>query len=165
MDNHMTFIGKEELVSKTIQQSETFKNWAVQGQWNCFGPKEHFDWWAFPIDVNSHGYGDEFNIAPALEELRSDKQFLRAVLTNADLLMRAWGWDIVVQKKFADRYPNYGVRLWKCGHSLHTLGMPQAFESVLHFAELHMESQSITKWQRLSPIVTNPIKIDLHTAT
>jgi hypothetical protein len=160
----MTFIGKEELIRATVQQSSKFKDWIVQSQWSRFGPAEHFDWWAFPIDLNSHGYDDKYNIAPVIDDLRSHEHFLNAVLTNAEMLMRAWGWDIYTQQKFADRYPNYGVRLWKCGHSLHILGMPRAFESVMHFAELQKETRSITKWKSLSPITTNPLKIDLRTA-
>lgn len=157
----MTFVGVQTLVGKTTDQSTMFKNWVVRSEWNKFGPAEHFDWWAFPIDRDSRAHGDRYNITPVLEQLRSHREFLTAVRDNAELLMRAWGWDIHQSAGFANRYPGYGVRLWKCGHSLHLLGMPVAFASVCRFADEHSESKARDRLIHLGPPSPNFHQVDV----
>jgi hypothetical protein len=92
----MIFIGTAQLIRQTTLQTSLFKDWITQSRWrNFWGSGEHFDWWAFPIDITSDRHGDRYNVTPAIAELRSDPEFLHAVLENAQLFANGLGYDLV----------------------------------------------------------------------
>ncbi len=157
-----TFVGIKMLKDQTAGQNAKFRAWLDAGLLQNFGPDEHFDWWAFPIDRPSRRYGEKYDISVVLDELRSDAQFLGDVLGNARMLMAAWGWDLDSARSVDETlYPRYGVRLWKCGLSLHVLGMPRAFLSVQSFAVSHREERTSDTWAKLELSEANPVGVDI----
>jgi hypothetical protein len=158
----MTFIGTDRLKAETAAQNASFRASLAAGRFADFGPSVHFDWWAFPIDRASRGHGDRYDISSVLHEFRADGDFLRDVLGNAGMLMSAWGWDLSSARPVdGSLYPRYGVRLWKCGLSLHVLGMPGAFASVRSFAVHHRESRTIDEWPSTGSCTPNAAGVDI----
>lgn len=163
----MAFVGVDRLIRQTTLQSTLFKDWIVASKWGNFGPDEHFDWWAFPLDRDSNSHGDVFNVTPALDELSNNTVFLSAVLENAQLLAFAWGWDLSTGSLISNRAHRYGIRISKCGESLGLWQMPAAHEAFLTFTE-HLHSNGFVSDRTLAtvagarPSALNPAGIDLN---
>ena len=163
----MAFIGTTQLIRQTTLQTSLFKDWMTQSKWrNFWGSGEHFDWWAFPIDDDST-YGDRFNVAPAIGELRQNSEFLGAVLENAQLLAIGLGYDLatgqIIDPARADKY---AVRLFKCGRALHLWGMPVAHLAFVGCVEYLLEghpelAKTLTGIRADETPELNPLGIDL----
>ena len=164
----MAFIGVDRLIRQTTLQSTLFKDWIVASMWNNFGPDEHFDWWAFPLDRDSNAHGDVFNVSPAFDELANNPLFLGAVLENAQHLAFGWGWDLGTSTIIANRAHRYGIRISKCGESLGLWQMPAAHAAFLTFTEhLHangfVSDRTLTTVGSARPSTLNPAGVDLRT--
>lgn len=58
----------------------------------------HYDWWAFPIDKCS-SYGDQYKITEEdYKYLSKEKNFIQALRSNATLVCKAWGYDLIDAK-------------------------------------------------------------------
>lgn len=166
----MTFIGVIPLFQETSRQTRRFEEWAAAGRWTNFGPAEHFDWWAFPIARDSNGYGDRYNVNPALDELRNNRRFLETVLANATLFALGWGWDLPTGGKVADRAHRYGIRISKCGESLGLWQMPGAHAEFLAFTRhlfdhRFVDQRTLDTVTNSCPDETNPVGVDLRRST
>jgi hypothetical protein len=164
----MIFIGTAQLIRQTSLQTSLFKDWITQSQWrNFWGSGEHFDWWAFPIDVSSDRHGDRYNVAPAIAELRNDPEFLHAVLENAQLFAFGLGYDLVTGRVIdPTRADHYAVRLYKCGRALHLWGMPEAHRAFVgcvdYLLEGHPElAKTLAGIRADKTPELNPLVIDL----
>lgn len=163
----MAFIGVDRLIRQTTLQADLFKDWIVAGKWHNFGPDEHFDWWAFPLDRDSNSHGDVFNVAPAFDELSQNQVFLTSVLENAEHLAFGWGWDLRAGERIANRAHRYGIRISKCGESLGLWGMPAAHEAFRVFTE-HLHRNGFVSDRTLAtvtgskPTTLNPAGVDLY---
>ena len=167
----MAFIGTTQLIRQTTLQTSLFKDWITQSKWrNFWGSGEHFDWWAFPIDANS-SHGDRFNVAPAINELRENAEFLNAVLENAQLLAIGLGYDLVTGQIIDPaRADHYDVRLYKCGRSLHLWGMPAAHRAFVACVEYLLKdrpelAKTLAGMRANETPGPNPLGIDLEVIT
>lgn len=126
--------------SKNAEQVRLFENWAEDGDWKKF-ELSHYDWWAFPVDRSSAGYGDQYAVyAPDIEVLKADEEFIQNLRKCATLVVKSWGWDLEKDRLISEseRFPSqqwtgYGVRLGKMANSLKLFGQEDVYESLQHF--------------------------------
>jgi len=71
-----SFVGLDRIRVQHAQQVAKFQEWADGGRWADF-PRNHFDWWAFPIDLPSTNYGLAYSLGRAdAAQLLADPSFL-----------------------------------------------------------------------------------------
>lgn len=136
--NETPFGGVDNLVSQQAAQVEKFETWAAANNWKEFH-KQHFDWWTFPIDRGSAGYGFKYDIrGNPLEELKQKPDYLKSLRRAAELYMKSMAWDLN-KHDWMDK-PNFdagqdptnninGARLFKIGRSLQIHRLDDEFQS------------------------------------
>jgi hypothetical protein len=115
-----SFVGLDRIRAQHAQQVAKFQEWADGGRWSDF-PRNHFDWWAFPIDLPSTNYGLAYSLGRAdAVQLLADPSFLPlyrkgtlpppqtslvcgvawsdVVGPGVELIALSWGWDIERQQ-------------------------------------------------------------------
>jgi hypothetical protein len=132
------FTGVDNLVAEQAAQVKKFEGWAAANNWNEFH-KQHFDWWTFPIDRGSAGYGFKYDIrGNPLEELKQKPEYLKSLRRAAELYMKSMAWDLN-KHDWIDK-PNFdagqdptnninGARLFKIGRSLQIHRLDDEFKS------------------------------------
>lgn len=84
----------------------------------------HYDWWLFPINMDSQ-FGDKYNISDQeCESLIAHPGFIDSYIEGISIVLNGWGWkdgkyDESIEPGDSSRFWNgYGVRLNKMAHSL-----------------------------------------------
>ena len=141
--NQTPFAGVDKLVKEQAAQVQKFETWANRGHWFEFH-RNHFDWWTFPIDRGSAGYGFQYDISgKPLEELKNNPEYLGSLRRAAELYMQSMAWDLKksdwIQTPDFDRGqdPTNNInsqRLFKIARSLQIHGLDEDFESVRSMA-------------------------------
>lgn len=131
--NNTPFVGINSLIAEQANQVRRFKTWADNGDWAEFH-RQHFDWWTFPIDRGSAGYGFKYDISgQPLEDLKNNAEYIQSLRTAAELYLKSMAWDLKKHDWIANPDFDAGqdpvnninqARLFKIGRSLqiHRLG-------------------------------------------
>lgn len=112
-----------------FQQLQYFEQWTAANQWDQIH-RAHYDWWMFPVERPSSGYGPKFAVGRGeVQALKSDVNFMKHYRRGVILVVQAWGWDLMREKAIAVADPKsgqcwtgYGVRLAKMSDSLRLFG-------------------------------------------
>jgi len=131
-----------------------FINWAQAGTWEQFGPNyHHYDWWMFPIDKSSQGYGFQYTVyQDDIQQLKEDRDWLKDYRLGAILLMQSWGWDVKNKKKYEVTMPgqqwrNWDVRLGKLIHSLILFQQWDLYDSLKQYVTyLNQSGVTLQNW-------------------
>lgn len=84
----------EMIRKKCIQQNKEFVRWDATNNYYRFH-HSHYDWWAFPINQPS-SHGDKYQIMDKdIEMFKEKPQFINALKSNAILVCKAWGYNLV----------------------------------------------------------------------
>jgi hypothetical protein len=134
-------------------QIEKFSTYAKKGDWSSFH-SDHYDWWCFPINRPSRGYGEAYNFSSdELRFLRDDVSFMASYQEGVRLVARSWGWDVDAKTSLENPSKNqtwrgYGVRLAKMAESLKLLGETELWESMREFAvqKISLTNLSDASW-------------------
>lgn len=139
-------ITKVELIKqKHCKQLSLFEEWAKCDKWKSIH-SAHYDWWMFPVERPSSGYGTAFAVSKEdVETLKADDQFMENYRRAIHLVVQAWGWDlekgeaILVADPFksGQRWTGYGVRLAKMSDSLRLFGETELHQKLKQFFNLH----------------------------
>ena len=138
-NTHVDFVGLEALKARHRQQLDEFELWAKRGKWVMLH-EAHYDWWMFPIDEPSRGYGYGYTVYEAeVAALKQDAAFMRDLVRGAELVAASWGWDLHAGQYIATPAPgqswhNWPVRLHKAGRSMLQFGLTAEFESFKAYA-------------------------------
>jgi hypothetical protein len=129
----------DNLIQEQAAQVQKFEAWAARKNWFEFH-RNHFDWWTFPIDRGSTGYGFKYDISgEPLNQLREKPEYIKSLRRAAALYLQSMAWDL----KKHDWVPNPDFdrgqdptahinqqRLFKIGRSLQLHGLEDEFTSV-----------------------------------
>ena len=136
--NDTPFIGTDRLISEQANQVRKFKTWADSRNWAEFH-RQHFDWWTFPINRGSSGYGFQYDISgQPLEDLKKNPEYLQSLKTAAELYLKSMAWDLKKHDWVANPDFNAGqdpvnninqARLFKIGRSLQIHRLDDEFQS------------------------------------
>jgi hypothetical protein len=122
-----------QVSSKTLDVIQAHKNGDGGGvglaKLKKFTPKKihesHFDWWLFPIDRSSNGYGDRFNLKEEnFRGLINNDSFMKDYVEGIRRVLWGWGWDldknqVIISSDFPDqKWDGYAIRLIKMANSL-----------------------------------------------
>jgi hypothetical protein len=100
-----------------------FEKCAAENQWKQIH-SAHYDWWMFPIDNKSGGKKNDYTVsADDINELKKDLQFMKNYQRGVELVVRAWGWELLDEKFVENRnaqqkWTRWDVRLGKMAESL-----------------------------------------------
>jgi hypothetical protein len=160
-NKNANFVGIEEM-KKALRNKDgagngnlnKFINWAQAGIWEQFGPSyHHYDWWMFPIDRSSQGYGLQYTVYQNdIQQLKADLDWLKDYRLSAILLMQSWGWDVKNKKKYdtvapGQQWRNWDVRLGKLIHSLILFEQWDLYDSLKQYVTyLTQSGVSVEKW-------------------
>lgn len=117
----------EGLKAKQASHLEKLLRLAQDGQWqhlreHTADPDSGFDWWMFPTDRLSAGYGTVYQLNQGeIAQLKNDAEFMASYRRGVCLIAESWGFDLTQGIVVADRsrfWSNYQVRLGKMLHSL-----------------------------------------------
>ncbi len=138
-NSHPDFVGVDQIHQKQREQVEIFLGWAVAHDWNAFHTN-HYDWWAFPIDMPSN-FGFNFTVFPEdVRELKSKPDFTRNLTEAARLLLLSWGWDADLERPLDHPEPgqswaDWPIRWSKCTSSLKLFGLTKMYNSSMKFGQ------------------------------
>lgn len=138
-----SFVGLDKIRVQHAQQVAKFQEWADCGRWSDF-PRNHFDWWAFPIDLPSTNYGLAYSLGRAdAAQLLADPSFLPLYRKGVELIALSWGWDIERQQPVTNpgkqqQWGRHDIRLRKVGQSLLLFGQSDLHASLDRFVA-HLE--------------------------
>lgn len=125
------FVGCPALKNKQKEHLHKLKTLAAQGHWqhlqtHTAHPDSGFDWWMFPINRASAGFGDAYNIGERdIEALKNDPEFIKNYREGVILVAKSWGWDLENNRDVANNsqaWTGYQVRLGKMLQSLTLFG-------------------------------------------
>lgn len=117
-----------------------FKNCEAEKKWGEIH-SAHYDWWMFPIDNKSGGRINEYTVSESdIKELKNDPEFMKNYLKGVELVVRAWGWELLDEKAAENRTPEqkwtgWDVRLGKMADSLKLFEQDVYHEKLRIFAE------------------------------
>jgi hypothetical protein len=132
------FCGVYSLKQKQTTTLNDFERWATKKDWVSFGPKNHFDWWQFPVSARS-GHGLKYSIYEYdLAILKEDEEFMKQLRRSVQLISLAWGWDIekadfVSDPDKAQTWSRYDIRLRKIGQCMLMFGESRYHGSINKF--------------------------------
>lgn len=138
LQDNPQFVGVEKLVRIHKAQIDAFEEWAHAGRWGDFH-RNHYDWWAFPIDAPS-SYGFEYSVSEeSVQLLLANNEFITSLRKGAQLLMRSWGWDFesnspVPHPQDDQEWREWPIRLYKCWRSMQIFGCRAEQEAVSAYA-------------------------------
>ena len=144
------FIGLSKLKLKHKSQLDKFEQWNKKGEYKKFGPCNHFDWWAFPINSDS-GKGYMYTVfQDEVNELLNDVEFVKNYKRGVELMVRSYGYDIINKLYLNEKnmgYRNYDIRLRKIGQSLLVFQQVDYFKSLNEFVT-HLETNEGFKFNK-----------------
>jgi len=137
--NTTPYGGDRFVVTHQALELAKHRQLADSGQWRKIH-NDHYDWWMFPIDRGSAGFGEKYNIAgKPLKRLKRNRRFLKNVAEAIKINALALAWDIETSKYIEDinwdagqdPWLAYPTRIWKMTRSAQILGLKKEFESLL----------------------------------
>jgi hypothetical protein len=137
--NTTPYGGDRFVVTHQALELAKHRQLADSGQWRKIH-NDHYDWWMFPIDRGSIGYGEKYNIAgKPLKRLKRNRRFLKNVAEAIKINALALAWDVETSKYIEDinwdagqdPWLAYPTRIWKMTRSAQILGLKKEFESLL----------------------------------
>jgi hypothetical protein len=146
---------------KNKQQDHLIKlnTLARAGQWQHLQmhtdhPDSGFDWWMFPIDRASTGYGDQYRVSQSdIETLTKDPIFMNNYRNGVLLVAKSWGWDLQGRKDVTNtvqKWTNYQVRLGKMLDSLRLFEQEDLRIAITDFIDQKGIGPTLEPWiQRL----------------
>ena len=120
----------ERIKKKQFEQLKNFEKWAQANTWD-FIHKAHYDWWMFPVERPSSGYGIQYVVGKGeVEAFKADATFMNNYRRGVVLVVQAWGWDLEKGQAISafnsdikgQKWTGYGVRLAKMSDSLRLFG-------------------------------------------
>jgi hypothetical protein len=109
-----------------------------------------FDWWMFPTDRPSAGFGDHYQVNAAdIQTLRLDPVFMKSYRAGVILVAASWGWDLDQLTDLTNhslRWTNYQVRLGKMLDSLRLFGQDDLRLAITHFVDLKGIRFTLEPW-------------------
>lgn len=132
----------EEIKQLQTWQLQRFNKWAKEGDWKSIHDA-HFDWWMFPLDRSSQGYGDRFKLeSHDIEVLKKDPVFIHNLREGSIRVLEAWGWDLqkgsdIDSRKISEgqSWSHWPVRLAKIADSLKLFEQHDLFNNSVPFYE------------------------------
>jgi len=137
--NKTKYAGDRYVITQQALTLARHRDLVAKSRWDTIH-NAHYDWWAFPIDRGSGGYGNKYNIAgKPLSRLKRNKRFLNNVAEAIHIQALALGWDIDTDDYIADidwdtgqdPWLAYPTRFWKMTRSAQILGLDKEFNSLL----------------------------------
>ncbi len=128
---------------------------AELGQWahlqmHTAHPDSGFDWWMFPIDRASAGFGDQYRVNQGdIEALKEDPVFMKNYREGVSLVAKSWGWDLIRHKDVtnnAQKWTNYQVRLGKMLDSLRLFKQDDLRTALTDFIDRKNIRPSLEPW-------------------
>lgn len=125
------------IIGKCIEQNlkfkklDSFKNYYTIHH-------SHYDWWAFPInEISSHGTKYQVD-EKDMSEFKKNEKFIEALRSNAILVCKAWGYDLVQGKPFSavtadQKWQNWPIRLYKMTKSLELFEQNDLHANAAHY--------------------------------
>ena len=151
-NNTTDFVGYEEMKNSLRNSKEggnltKFREWAKEKKWKEIH-NSHYDWWMFPIPINSSGQGMKYALFGGdILELKKDPTYIADYLEGVELVCLAWGWNLKTSSLISSptqgqKWTCYDIRLQKMLQSLDSfskygedMGISAVFESVKSFAK------------------------------
>lgn len=140
--NISDFVGIKALKQKQQSHLAKLTAFAKKNEWkhlqtHTAHPDSGFDWWMFPINRSSNGYGTQYQLSSSdINALKKDAQFMKNYRKGVILVTKSWGWDLEKDKNISDSkkyWTNYQVRLGKMAHSLVLFDQKDLLKSLSHF--------------------------------
>jgi hypothetical protein len=136
---------------RQAEQVKIFEAYARNHQWDKFHT-DHYDWWCFPVNRPSRGYGDQYYFSEAeLASLRDDADFMESYRRGVQLVVLSYGWDMstgssvdILEK--GQGWRHYGVRLGKIATSLQLLREEDFFRKLQQFAIQKVDRTKVEGW-------------------
>jgi hypothetical protein len=128
----------QRVKQKQAEQLAKFETWAQAGQWQNIH-QAHYDWWMFPVERPSSGYGDVYAVSKKdVQALKDDKEFMENYRQGVHLVVQAWGWDLekgeaIQPAASGQKWTGYGVRLAKMSDSLRLFDEIELHEKLKKF--------------------------------
>ncbi|HEY4832069.1 MAG TPA: hypothetical protein VIH61_05855 [Waddliaceae bacterium] len=125
---------------KHSEQLKLFEEWAKAEQWGKIHAA-HYDWWMFPIDNKDGGRRNEYTVSESdIEELKKDTKFMDNYRKGVELVVRAWGWELLGEKSAENKtseqtWTKWDVRLGKMANSLRLFKQDEYLEKLRIFAK------------------------------
>ena len=138
-NDHVEFVGLENLVAKQREQLIEFEGWASAHDWQAFHAA-HYDWWMFPIDHSSR-LGFSYTVYEAeVNELKTHEYFIENYLRGVELLLFSWGWCLknsisIENPEEGQTWQQHPIRIYKCLQSLILFGLEKEAQSVKLYAK------------------------------
>ncbi len=153
------FIGIEGLKRQQREHLNRLQTLAQRGEWqhlqtHTTHPDSGFDWWMFPIDRPSAGYGNYYQVSlQDVVRLKQDPEFMRNYREGVVLVAKSWGWDLENRQDLTSniqRWTDYQVRLGKMLHSLQLFDQFDLRGSLIYFIDHANIRLTLDNWiQRL----------------
>jgi hypothetical protein len=128
---------------------------ALNGEWqhlqeHTLHPDSGFDWWMFPSDRKSRGYGAQYQMSHSeIKLLRTDPIFMRNYREGILLVAQSWGWDLETLQESANpaqKWTNYQVRLGKMLDSLRLFKQDDLRRALTYFIDKQQLAPSLEPW-------------------
>jgi hypothetical protein len=137
------FKGVTAIFEENRAQVVQFCNWAASHDWEQFH-RNHYDWWAFPIDKPSSFRFGYTVFDTEQQELRNNREFMRNLEEAARLLLLSWGWDASTNRALPHPEPhqswaNWPIRWSKCTRSMEIFGLKAMHESCIAFGQVLLD--------------------------
>ena len=138
------FVGIKPLKKKQGTHLGKLLNFAKKNEWkhlqtHTMHPDSGFDWWMFPIDHSSSGYGTQYQLSHRdIETLKKDARFIKNYRKGVILVTKSWGWDLESNKDITNSlqyWTNYQVRLGKMAYSLTLFDQKDLLTSLRDFVQ------------------------------
>ncbi len=142
-------MGVEELKALLHAQTLQFEAWVSAGE---FGKvhSAHFDWWQFPLSLES-SKGLRYTVyREEIHSLQRDASYMAAYARGAELVCLAWGWDLGGARRVegsapSQRWSHWPIRLCKMAQSLELFGLERERASACLFgAQLLAEGEEFS---------------------
>ena len=149
------YVGNDALKDKQKNHLAKLKALADNSEWEHI--RKHtshkdsgFDWWMFPTDRRSSGYGPKYQVdSQSLSELKKDKEFIDSYREGVVLVAKSWGFDLENKKDVSSdeqKWVGYDVRLGKMLHSLKLFKQKDLYDKLIYFIDQNKMRPKLEKW-------------------
>lgn len=140
----------DDILDNQAQTVGDMAYWVRSYDWDSMsGPKEHFDWWMFPVGKSSNTYGDRFTVnRQIVNQLKKDPVFMENYRKSVRWVMRSWGWDVERNQSANNgrHWTNYPIRLVKIAQSLELFEENSLLKSVKTFRLEKVPLSDLSCW-------------------
>ncbi len=132
----------QDLKDKQANHLQKLQTFAQKGDWQHLHthtrhPDSGFDWWMFPINRGSVGYGNQYVVNQEdIANLSADKEFMSNYRKGVVLVAKSWGWDLEKNLDVTSseqKWTGYWVRLGKMLHSLQLFNQTDLHANLVGF--------------------------------